>query len=229
MKLKLSMFVLICILMTSFIPSYADNNVIVNTSKEETTISEDNSLLRPKRRKPARRGKRGRKGADYAFEKGKIAVDLGVGYPMLAVFPTLSLKVPTISAAGDYCFYSGGRVALSAGITGSYSQLAERESLGGMALLDSNSTPKNFATYYAGGKFTFTVNFSRSVLMYYNLSLGYLNMDLGTPNSETFHYSGFMGTLMMGFKFYFTPNIGAFIEWGFDLNKVGAVGIALKF
>lgn len=228
-KIKLSMVVLICILISSFTPSYADNNVIVNTSKEEITINEDNSLLRPKKRKSSKRGKRGKKGGDYAFEKGKIAADIGVGYPLLVVFPNLSLKIPTIGLAGDYCFYSGGRIALSAGLTGSYSQMTERKEIFGMAVLDSTATPKDFATYYAGAKFTFTVNFSSSVLMYYNLSLGYLNMDMAAPDSETFTYSGFMGTLMMGFKFYFTPNIGAFIEWGFDLNKVGAVGIALKF
>ncbi|MDD2530959.1 MAG: hypothetical protein PHN41_06985 [Bacteroidales bacterium] len=227
-KLKLSLFLLVCILATSFVPSYAGNDLVFNTNFSELSFNELNSLNAPKRR-PVKRGRRGKKGNEYAFTKGKIAIDAGVGFPMLAVFPTLSMKLPALSLAGDYCFFSGGRIALSAGITGSYSQMTERQSLGGMSLLDSNSTPKDFGTYYAGGKFTFTINFSKSVLMYYNISLGYLNMDLATPDSETFHYSGFMGTLMMGFKFYFTKNIGAFIEWGFDVNKVGAAGIALKF
>jgi len=73
-KLRLSMFLLVCILGTSFIPCYADNNVS-NNQKNETSLNQDASFLNgPKRRKSKRR--RGRRGQSEQ-QQFRIGIELG--------------------------------------------------------------------------------------------------------------------------------------------------------
>ncbi len=73
-KLRLSMFLLVCILGTSFIPCYADNNAS-NNKKNEETLNQDASLLNgPKRRKSKRR--RGRRGQSEQ-QQFRVGIELG--------------------------------------------------------------------------------------------------------------------------------------------------------
>lgn len=73
-KLRLSMFLLVCILGTSFIPCYAENNVSSN-KKSETTLNQDASSLNgPKRRKSKRR--RGRRGQSEQ-QQFRVGIELG--------------------------------------------------------------------------------------------------------------------------------------------------------
>ena len=74
-KLRLSMFLLVCILGTSFIPCYAENNVS-NNKKGETTLNQDASSLSAPRRKKSKRRGRGRRGQSEQ-QQFRVGIELG--------------------------------------------------------------------------------------------------------------------------------------------------------
>ncbi|MBP1646097.1 MAG: hypothetical protein H6Q16_1672 [Bacteroidetes bacterium] len=236
-KLNLSLFLLLCILASSIMPSYADNNLVFGKNTSELTFNEDNSLNGPKRRPVRRGGRRGKKGSEFAIQKNNLVIDAGVSYPIWALLPSADMTLPPISLGVDYCFFSTGRIALSAGILGSYGMMDATKDMGFVnpfdtaAVLDSKK-PAKLSPYYAGGKFTFTLNFSKYVAMYAYLSIGYFDFNLteGKPEEVSVPViASVNGAGMMGFKFFFTKNIGSFIEFGYDMNRLASAGLSIKF
>jgi hypothetical protein len=236
-KLNLALFLLGCILVTSFIPAYADNDLAFANKASESIFKEDNSLLKPKRRPVKRGGRRGKKGAELAFQKGNIALELGVGISPFMVMPGLSTSIPPLSLNGEYCFWSGTKSSFGVGALVSYGSMkfnSQDMTLGGL-VEEIDSTAKataNFSTLFGAAKITWHYNFSSRVEFFYNFSVGFWNVAFdGKAEDETvaFNYSGPMVGSMLGFKFYFSDNIGMYIELGFDGAKIAGAGLAVKF
>lgn len=113
------MLLLLCILGTSFVPAYADNDLKATSTTNETTLSEDiNSLAPRKRRKSKKRGGRRGGGSDLAFQKGTFAIDLGVGYPLLA--SGYEMDIPPVFVGLEYGVWSGTSWAFGLGLYGGY-------------------------------------------------------------------------------------------------------------
>lgn len=75
-KLRLSMLLLLCILGTSFVPAYADNDLKATSTTNETTLSEDiNSLAPRKRRKSKKRG--GKRGGRQEQQLLRFGIEAG--------------------------------------------------------------------------------------------------------------------------------------------------------
>lgn len=233
-KLRLSMFLLVCILGTSFIPCYADNNVS-NNKKSETSLNQDaSSLSAPRRKKSKKRGRGRRGGSDISFEQGKIEVDAGVGFPLFGIMPGVSTKVLPISAAGEYCFWSGEKSSWGVGLIGSYQSFtflsADITNNVTFKSTSPDSLAANISTFFVGPKITWHYNFNSNIEFYWSLYAGYfgLNVD-GNADEFSFNYNGPLPLSMMGFRFFFSDNIGMFIEWGFDGAKAVGGGLSLKF
>lgn len=221
----------------------ANSNMLSNSNSSEDSYS----IMKPKRRKSSKRkGRRGgRGGSDIAFSQGKIAVDLGAGLGLFNVFPGMKTNVPPLTLGGEYCFWSGTKSSLGVGvITGfqssTFTPAAMISDFGFnepemKALTDSLDGPEaiKFSTFYVGGKFTYYYNFNSNINFYWNIMVGYFSFNLEDKDADAsgigFTYNGVLPASMMGFKFYFTDNIGMYIEWGFDGTKVLGGGLALKF
>ncbi len=236
-KLNLSLFLLGCILATSFIPAYADNDLAFANKASETIFKDDNSLLKPKRRPAKRRGGRGRKGAELAFQKGNTALELGIGLSPFSIMPGTSTSIPPLSLNGEYCFWSGTKSSFGVGALVGYNSMkfnssdVDLSSLGTEVDTSASATAK-FSLLYAGAKITWHYNFNSNIEFFYNLSAGFWNVKFDgndTEESFGFNYTGPMLTSMMGFKFYFSDNIGMYIEFGFDGIKIAGAGLAVKF
>ena len=80
-KLNLALFLLGCILVTSFIPAYADNDLAFANKASESIFKEDNSLLKPKRRPVKRGGRRGKN----KLQTIQFGVDVGANMSMLPI------------------------------------------------------------------------------------------------------------------------------------------------
>ncbi len=236
-KLKISLFVLTCILACSFMPSYAGNDLVFNTNSSELSFKEDNSLSKPRR--PKKRGKHAgrKKGSGLAFQKGNIALELGSGLSPFLIMPGMSTSVPPLSLNGEYCFWSGTKNSFGVGALGAYgsmkfnSKKVDFGNLGG-EIDTTASAQANFSTLYAGAKITWHYNFSSRVEFFYNFSIGFWNVDFDGKTDEdsfAFNYTGPMAGSMLGFKFYFSDNIGMYIELGFDGVKMAGAGLAVKF
>jgi len=234
------MFLLVCILGTSFIPCYADNNVSNNT-KSETSLNQDASSLSAPRRKKSkkRRSRRGGGGSDISFEQGKIEVDAGVGFPLFSLFPGVSTKVLPISAAGEYCFWSGEKSSWGVGLVGSYQSFSFKSTdlesdmnipNYNLKSTTSDSVGADINTYFIGPKITWHYNFNSNIEFYWSLYAGYFGMNVkGNSSDFNFNYNGPLPLSMMGFRFFFSDNIGMFIECGFDGAKAIGGGLSLKF
>jgi hypothetical protein len=236
------MFLLVCILGTSFIPCYADNNVS-NNKKSETSLNQDASSLSAPRRKKSKKRGRGRRGggSDISFEQGKIEVDAGSGLPLFSILPGMTIKVPPLTLGGEYCFWSGEKCSWGVGINAAYQAVEYKEEniLGNVTIpsnfksaTDTLSAGIKFNNYYVAGKIAFHYNFNSNIEFYMNLMIGYFGMKLdASANSSgmSFNYNGVLPASMLGFKFYFTDNIGMFVELGFDGGKIAGGGLSFKF
>lgn len=243
-KLKLSIFLLFIILATSFMPLYADNDIKAIITSNESTFSEDMSSFVPRKRPKSKKrgGKKGGRrggGSDISFEKGKIEVDAGVGLSIFAVFPGMKMNVPPISLGGEYCFWSGEKSSWGVGLNGAFHSVTFTEpsidmsSFSGFKIGESKPVVIDFTTFYAGAKISWHYNLSSNVEFFWSLGIGYFGMSLDGDDSDgdkmAFNYNGPLPTNMIGFKFFFTDNIGAFVDFGFDGAKVVGAGLALKF
>lgn len=216
-------------------PNYGANAVF-------SQYDEASSVMAPKRRKSKRRkgGRRG--GSDIAFEKGTMGVDLGTGASLFGIIPGMSSKFIPLSLNAEYCFWSGTKSSFSVGIVGSYTSLEFSEQnindqfgMGGFEE-DSSNVAVKFSSFYAGGKIQYNYNFNSRVSYYVNLMIGYFGFSV-EDESENVEDLGFTGASltgvlplsMMGFKFFFTENIGMHVEWGFDGAKVAGLGLSVKF
>jgi len=242
------MFLLLCILGTTFMPLYADNELKAINNTNEATFSEDNSSLAPRKRPKSKKkgGKKGGRrggGSDISFEKGKIEIDAGAGVPIFAIIPGVTTKVLPVSLGAEYCFWSGEKSSWGVGVGGAYQALSflapdinmDMGGFGNFKADPAKPEPMTFSSFYAGAKITWHYNFNSNIEFYWNLGIGYFGMsfDGKQPDNEeeafSFNYNGPLPTQMMGFKFFFTDNIGAFVEFGFDGAKAVGAGIALKF
>lgn len=233
------MFLLVCILGTSFIPAYAENDLKATSSTNETTLSEDVNSLAPRRRKKSKKRRGGRRGggSDLAFQKGNIALELGAGLSPFMVLPGISTSIPPLSLNGEYCFWSGTKSSFGVGALVSYGSMkfnSQDANLSGFGeeIDTTSSASANFSTLYAGAKITWHYNFSSRVEFFYNFSIGFWNVAFdgkAEEDSFAFNYSGPMAASMLGFKFYFSDNIGMYIEAGFDGAKIAGAGLAVKF
>lgn len=238
-KLRLSMFLLVCILGTSFIPCYADNNVSNNT-KSETSLNQDaSSLSAPRRKKSKRRGRGRRGGSDLAFEQGKVAIDLGAGYPMLAT--GYKMKLPPLFVSGEYGVWSGTSWALGLGVYGGYyaSTFDPFASLSGFGGSTAPDVKYDYSYLLIGAKGTLHYNFSSKFEIYSSIIIGYndvsmkmtgkdVTSDMTTMPGVSLAVSGVFPSAVVGLKFYFTDNIGIFLEGGYGVTLVGG-GLSLKF
>ncbi|MFA6706023.1 MAG: hypothetical protein WCS10_07515 [Bacteroidales bacterium] len=240
-KLRLSMLLLLCILGTSFVPAYADNDLKATSTTNETTLSEDiNSLAPRKRRKSKKRGGRRGGGSDLAFQKGTFAIDLGVGYPLLA--SGYEMDIPPVFVGLEYGVWSGTSWAFGLGLYGGYTSSLQDPfaAFGGMGGSEAPDIKFKNTNLLIGVKGTLHYNFSSNFELYTSLIIGYRNVtsDAIGKDAEGFTADGFPGLSLaisgvfpsgvVGIKYYFTNNIGLFLEGGYGVTLVGG-GLSLKF
>ncbi|MDR1910047.1 MAG: hypothetical protein LBQ35_09065 [Spirochaetaceae bacterium] len=174
------------------------------------------------------------------IEGSKILVNGGIGYGILAY----KLSLPPISASVEYAL---ANLPLSIGgyfgITGYNEELTTVSSYKG--------TLVGF-----GAKASYHFNFLRNLDPYVSLVLGWLvyNQEVTTtvpgnpgspgnpyygipaipatdPHSETTKYdlSTFYYGFNVGARYFFTKNIGAYVELGYSAVSVVSAGLSLKF
>lgn len=114
-KLRLSMFLLVCILGTSFIPCYADNNVSNNT-KSETSLNQDASSLSAPRRKKSKRRGRGRRGQS---EQKQFRVGIELGGNMSSMKPSSDYEKLIKAVYGDTYKNTSG-IGFQGGVYGDF-------------------------------------------------------------------------------------------------------------
>lgn len=184
-KLRLSMFLLVCILGTSFIPCYAENNVSSNKKSEET-LNQDASLLNgPKRRSHKKKG-RGRRG-QREQKQFRVGIELGgnmssiKGSDDYKTFMTESMGKAYVASSGygfqggiyiDYninemIFLEGGLYAMQR----PYKETSDvSDSIG--SVLYVKSTEKTYNPMYLQMPILFGLNFSLSDNFLINIKAG---------------------------------------------------------
>jgi hypothetical protein len=239
-KLNLALFLLLCILASSFMPSYADNYLKLTTSTNETTLSEDVNTFAPKRRKKQMKRRGGRRGSELAFQKGTVAIDLGAGFPLLAT--GYEMDIPPVFIGFEYGLWSGTSWAFGLGAYGGYTSsiqdpFAAFSGMPGSEAPDIKFKNKNLLI---GAKASLHYNFSSKFELYMSLILGYRDVSMETigKDAEGATAEGFPGMNLavsgvfpsgvVGIKYYFTDNIGFFLEGGYGVSLVGG-GLSLKF
>ncbi|MFA6200182.1 MAG: porin family protein [Bacteroidales bacterium] len=181
-KLRLSMFLLVCILGTSFIPCYAENNVSSN-KKSETTLNQDASSLNgPKRRKSKRR--RGRRGQS---EQQQFRVGIELGGNMSSMKPSSDYEKLMKTVNGDTYKNTSG-YGFQGGVYGDYNmnemfflegglyimQRPYKEAYGGLDLITGSVSTSEitYSPMYIQVPILFGVNFSISDNFSINLKAG---------------------------------------------------------
>lgn len=236
------MFLLVCFLGTSFIPCYADNNLVNKTNNEETTISESISLLAPRKKyKPKKRSSSRRGSSDLAFENGKFAIDLGAGIPVSS--SGYKTNIPPIFISGEYCVWSGTNMALGIGAYGGYESSTYDPYASLAGFYEGATTTPDIRYLYSylilGGKISLHYNFSSNFEIYASLIVAYnsvstklegkdANIEGVSPLFTNLAVSGVLPSSALGIKYYFTDNIGIFLEGGYGITVIDG-GLSLKF
>ena len=139
-------------------------------------------------------------------------VNIGIGYGFLPY----NMAFPPVSVSVEYML---DFIPLSVG--GYVGYTAYKETVAGWGTYDGTMLG-------IGAKASWHFNFFENFDPYVSLTAGWLiwNEKLGTVNSglSTFFYSGNIGA-----RYFFTNNIGAYIELGYSAISVASIGLALKF
>lgn len=247
-----------CLLATSFTPALAENendilfgknypfgksNLLANsTMLSNSNSSEDSySIMKPKRRKSSKRkGRRGgRGGSDIAFSKGNVAIDLGAGLSFQNLVPGFTSSLPPLSISGEYCIWSGEKGSLGVGAYFGYTgfEYSPTDMLNGFAgeeaVPDSLKTVITYNQMVYAARISYHYNFNSRIEWYISLLGGYSSISYKTKGPEPLLGFNLLGSMpyvssLTGFKFYFTDNIGMFIEAGYGVGFLNA-GISAKF
>jgi opacity protein-like surface antigen len=151
------------------------------------------------------------------IEGSKLFINAGIGFNILPY----KMSLPPISASVEYGL---SKIPLSVGayfgITGYNEELT------------SISSYKGTRTGF-GAKASYHFNFLKNLDPYVSLTLGWLvwseehtwgNSTTTKSDLSTFFYGFNVGT-----RYFFTKNIGAYVELGYSAVSVASAGLALKF
>jgi hypothetical protein len=158
-------------------------------------------------------------------EGGKIFVNAGIGYGVLPY----KLSLPPISGSVEYALRN---IPLS---LGGYFGIAQyKEELG---IAEYGGTMMGF-----GAKASWHFNVMQKLDPYVSLNLGWMvytqtvstaEQDVGAvtiPGTESeADLSAFYYAFNLGARYFFTNNIGAYLEVGYSAISVVSVGLTLKF
>lgn len=219
-------------------PNYGANAVF-------SQYDEASSVMAPKRRKSKRRkgGRRG--GSDLAFEKGKMAIDIGAGMPFMTT--GYESEFPAIFVGFEYGVWNGTSWAFGIGVYGgytasSYDPFAAFSGIPGAGGAGSTAPDVKFVNknLLIGAKGSLHYNFSSKFEAYWSLIVGYrsVSTELTGEDADGFSEDGFPGislavsgvfpSSVLGLKYYIVDNFGLFLEGGYGVTTVGG-GISLKF
>ncbi|MDR2178499.1 MAG: hypothetical protein LBP20_10745 [Treponema sp.] len=164
------------------------------------------------------------------IEGSKIFVNGGIGFGVLPY----KMSLPPISASAEYAL---DKIPLSVGayfgITGYNEELS------------AHSSYKGSLTGF-GAKASYHFNFIKNLDPYVSLTLGWLvykqevkssytsySSPSYTPKTTTVTAENDLSTFFYGFnlgaRYFFTKNIGAYVELGYSAVSVASAGLALKF
>jgi hypothetical protein len=152
------------------------------------------------------------------IEGSKFLINGGIG---LGVLP-YKMSLPPISASAEYVL---AKIPLSVGayfgITGYDEKLASSFSYKG--------TLAGF-----GAKASYHFNFLQNLDPYVSLTLGWLvySQEVKSPLTNTTaknDLSTFLYGFNLGTRYFFTKNIGAYVELGYSAVSVASLGLSLKF
>jgi hypothetical protein len=166
------------------------------------------------------------------IDSSKVLINAGVGFGLL--LSGYDLGLPPISVAADF------KLPAKVPIT-----------LGGLFAISSRSYTYDYSYYSVtrGYKFTYTdigfglrgmyhVNFAKNLDTYAGLTLGYVISTSKTEytgtwgttdKSEPIDYSYFLYGFNVGLRYFFTNNIGAYLEVGYSGLQIASLGLSLKF
>ena len=162
------------------------------------------------------------------IDSGNVLINAGVGFGLLTT--GYEIGIPPISVSADF------KLPIAAPIT-----------VGPLVAFASRTYSLSFSGY--GYKFTYTdfaigvrgmyhFNFVKNLDAYLGLTLGYVinsgkaeyTGDWGTMGkTEPTNFSYFLWGGNLGARYFFTNNIGVYLELGYSGLQVAGLGLALKF
>jgi len=159
--------------------------------------------------------------ASPAVQDSNIFIDAGIGWGILEY----SIKIPPISAAITYK-PNGLPIPLSIG--GYFAFTSYEEDVG---VYNWSGTMLGF-----GARANWHFHLLDALDTYLGISLGWLvwNQEstwdlLGITYTTKYDNSTFLYGFVLGGRYFFTDNIGAYIELGYSAVSVASIGLALKF
>jgi hypothetical protein len=153
------------------------------------------------------------------IEGSTFLINAGVGFGLLPY----KLSLPPISASVEYML---GKIPLS---LGGYFGIAGYNE-------ESGSYTYSGTMIGIGARAAWHFNFLENLDTYAGLNLGWMIWNetsewnwLGSKTKTDYDYSTFYYAFNIGARYFFTKNIGAYIELGYSPISVASIGLALKF
>jgi hypothetical protein len=166
------------------------------------------------------------------IDKSKVLVNAGIGFGFLG--SGYDIGIPPISVSADF------KLPIAVPLTvGPLVALASRSYSYSYSYMGSTYGYKFTYTDFAiGVRGMYHFNFLKNLDAYAGLTLGYVidsakteyTGDWGTTGkTEPTNYSYFLWGGLIGARYFFTNNIGAYFELGYSGLQVVGFGLSLKF
>ncbi|MDR1363056.1 MAG: porin family protein [Spirochaetaceae bacterium] len=150
-----------------------------------------------------------------AVGQNKILINAGIGAGILPY----TVSLPAISVSAEYVLQ---KLPLSIG--GYFGITADEEKIGNYTYGDT--------MIGIGVRGSWHFNFMKALDAYASLSLGWLVWTFKTETpavTAEADYSTVLFGFNLGARYFFTKNIGAYVEVGYSAVSVASVGLSLKF
>ena len=183
-----------------------------------------------------------------SFDEGKSVVTIGYGFPNLVTSTFRSLY--NTSSHKNYAFQAFGPIVaryeyglsekIGFGIVAGYSMMSlsyNYEDYNTSGVLTSYTETVKWSSPSIGGRMSIHFATKDKLDPYFGVSAGWSGNTFtytdtnpsNSANKTSVSFSPFYFGLGLGMRYYFTENIGMYVEFGWDKWALMQAGLALKF